>query len=171
MDESTMFFTSFFKALELVKLIYGGHKAIEVDKEIAPLLSMILSMENNVVAMKSHISKLEEENKTKSEKILQFQKWAQVEEQYEPKYIARGILLQGRNIIVESKETTQWACPHCWHKHIEQPLHPKYHTETTGYYSCPNCGKIIEWNHSTPLGPKQLAEAFAPRIIDIKHKD
>jgi hypothetical protein len=65
MNETSMFFTSFFNALELVKLIYSGHKAIEVDKEIAPLLSMILSMENNVVSMKSYISKLEEENKTK----------------------------------------------------------------------------------------------------------
>jgi hypothetical protein len=146
MNETSMFFNSFFKTLELVKLIYSGHKAIEVDKEIAPLLSMILSMENNVVSMKSYISKLEEENKTKSEEIIKLQKWTEIEKQYKLHDIAPGMPLQ-KSISIDSKETIQWACPKCWHNHIEQPLHRKHHSEEIGSYVCPVCGTLIEWNN------------------------
>jgi predicted RNA-binding Zn-ribbon protein involved in translation (DUF1610 family) len=168
MNQISALIASIRLTLDVAQGIYSLSKSVEINQKILPLLEMIRTIEKDALRMESHIRKLEEENETQRKKLMEFLKWEETEKQYELQPIAFGILLHGKKVVIKSTETIQWACPKCWHNHIEQPLHPKYHTKETGSYSCPNCDKIIEWNHSKPLGHEKLVEMFVPRIGNKK---
>ncbi|MDQ7786069.1 MAG: hypothetical protein RDU01_00510 [Thermodesulfovibrionales bacterium] len=151
MDEQSMFFTSTIKIIELAKLIYSGHKSVEINKEIAPLLQMILAMEENILSVKSYISKLEEENKTKSQELVKFLKWEETEKQYELQEVAPGIRLQVKKEGIKPEETPYWACPKCWYDFIAVPLNKVHDDSYTVGYQCPRCEKRISWFTGKPF--------------------
>lgn len=146
-----MLFASILQVLDVTKLIYKSHKSVEVNKEIAPLLQMILAMEENILSVKSYISKLEEENKTKSQELMKFLKWEETEKQYEIQEIAPGIRLHVKKEGIKPGETPYWACPKCWYDFIAVPLNRVHNDAYTVGYQCPRCEKRISWSTGKPI--------------------
>lgn len=160
-DSVSTFFTSLLATIEFAKAVYAFNKTTEINQEIAPLLEMILSMENNVLTMKSFIHKLEEENETYRKELMELKDWGKIKAQYKLIEVAPGIRAQVRKgTDSDNIKKVEWMCPACFNKRIEAPLQREYDFETSGSYICPECKFPYRWEDGSSFAHADIAPSF-----------
>ena len=145
MDEVIMLLKSITATIDIAKGLCSLNKTTEINKQIAPLLEKLISVEKDANSMVALIRKLEEEKETYRKKLLELENWIEIETQHESIEVIPGIRVQIRKGLNE--ETTKnavWNCTNCWSDRKQSPLQFQSKNDYLSEYFCPKCGIIFK---------------------------
>jgi predicted RNA-binding Zn-ribbon protein involved in translation (DUF1610 family) len=133
-------------AYDIAKGISSLKAGVERNQSISNLISIILSVQSDALSMQSKYQDLLQEKDNLAKKLMEFEKWTEIEKQYELKEMASGVFLYVYKQPDNSKEPVHWLCPNCWQdkiKSIIQCMTPTYSSRAR-MYSCPKCKNVLK---------------------------
>ena len=134
--EISMLIGSCKAAYDIAKGISSFRIEGEVKQKTAELLGILLSVQSSALAMQAKYQELLQEKDNLAKKIMEFEEWTKIQDQYELKELASGIAAYFRKKSDESQEPSFWICPYCYDKKKESFLQREYHSESAGFYFC-----------------------------------
>lgn len=154
MDPVAALFTSAKVAYDIAKGISALNTEVEKNQAIAKVLEVLLTVQSDALLMKEKQSLLLTEKDNLIKKISEFEKWAQIETQYELKEIAPGVIVYSYKISNPNTEPPHLLCANCFSKK-QKGHYVQSDIDYDGtHYKCLNCDKeVINYSHKKPRPP------------------
>ncbi len=158
MDPASLF-TSAKVAYDIAKGISALKTEVEINQAVSKVLEVLLSVQQDALSMQKEHSLLLTEKNNLINKISEFEKWSEVEGQYELKEIAPGVHVYAYKKTDKSTEPMHLLCTNCFSKK-QKGFYIQSETTYGGTkYKCLNCDKEI-WDYSNkkPMPPDNSAK-------------
>jgi len=127
-------------AYDIAKRISTLKAEVDRNQSVSDLLSVILSVQSDALSMQSKYQDLLQEKDKLAKKLMEFEKWSEIEKQYELKELVRGVFLYVYKQTNDFKEPVHWLCPNCWQDRIKSIIQCTNPMATRRrLYSCPKC--------------------------------
>lgn len=123
--------------------IAKGLASIYVDDKVkertSELLSILLSVQGDALTMQAKHQKLLQIKNDLEQKIMESEKWAETELQYELKQVAPDTFVYSYKGGIESAEPKHWLCTNCWKDKIKSIIRLSSEYSGSKKYICPHC--------------------------------
>lgn len=139
-------------AYDIAKGINSLKSEVDRNESISKVLEVLLAVQTQALSVNAIAQKLQEEKYELTKKVMEFEKWAKTEAQYELKEFAPGVFVYAYKKGDNLKEPMHWLCPNCWQEKKKSILQRRYHEATFGAYICNKCEKEITWDNSPDSG-------------------
>lgn len=126
-------------AYDIAKGLTSVYVDDKVKKHTSELISILLSVQTDALAVQSNHQELLKEKDNLEKKIVEFEKWAETERQYELKEIAPVIFVYSYKEGIEFTEPKHWLCTNCWKDKIKSIIRLSSEGSGSKKYICPNC--------------------------------
>lgn len=150
-------------AYDIAKGINSLKSEVDRNESISKVLEVLLAVQTQALSVNAIAQKLQEEKYELTKKVMEFEKWAETEAQYELKEFAPGVFVYAYKKGDNLKEPMHWLCPNCWQEKKKSILQRNYHDAETGAYNCHKCKAEISWNNSSETG---IGSIFSNNIPD-----
>ena len=87
-----------------------------------------------------------------AKKLMEFEKWAEIENKYQLKEITRGVFVYESKDIEGSTVPKHWLCTNCFKDHKASILQYEGEYGDGNHYACPHCKTKISDNNPSPGG-------------------
>ena len=145
-------FTSAKVAYDIAKGINALKTSVERDEAVAKILEVLLSVQHDALSMQKEQSLLLTEKDNLIKKISEFEKWSEIESQYELKELTAGVPVYSYKTTDKETQPPHLLCANCFNKK-QKGHYIKSEIEFDGtHYKCLNCDKeIIDYSHKKPI--------------------
>ena len=141
-------------AYDIAKGISSAYVQMKTDERTTELLRILLSVQADALSVNAIAQKLQEEKYELTQKLMEFEKWSEVEGQHELKEVMPGIRVYIRKGLNEPEiKTVEWACTNCWNDKVKSILQLENENEYVSSYICPRCKYPFKWHK--PMKPIQ----------------
>lgn len=145
-------FTSAKVAYDIAKGISALKTEVERNQAVSKVLEVLLSVQNDALLMKEKHSLLLTEKDTLIKKISEFEKWSEIESQYELKELAPGVPVYAYKKTDETTQPFHLLCANCFSKKQKGHYVQSEMTYSGIHYKCLNCDKEInDYSHKRPM--------------------
>jgi len=145
-------FASAKTAYDIAKGISSLHTEVERNQAVSKILEVLLSVQSDALSMKEKYSLLLTEKDDLIKKISEFEKWSEIEHQYELKEIASGIFVYVYKKSEVNREPMHWLCAKCYNEQKKSILQRKVKSMAGAIYICHTCkSEILDHSQSAPL--------------------
>ena len=147
-------FTSVKIAYDIAKGISFLKSEVERNEAVAKTLEILISVQQDALSMQEERSLLLREKDNLIKKISEFEKWSEIERQYELKDLAPGVPVYSYKITDKTTEPMHLLCANCFSKR-QKGFYVKSAMGAIGnQYKCLNCDKeIIDYSKRVHLNP------------------
>lgn len=150
MDPASIF-TSLKVAYDIAKGINALNTITERNEAISKVLEVLISVQQDALSMQEERSLLLREKDDLIKKILEFEKWAETESQYELKELAPGVPVYSYKITDKTTEPMHLLCANCFSKKQKGHYVQSEIKYSGTHYKCLNCDKeIVDYSHKKP---------------------
>jgi hypothetical protein len=145
-------FTSAKVAYDIAKGINALKTSVERDEAVAKVLEVLLSVQHDALSMQKEQSLLLTEKDNLIKKISEFEKWSEIESQYELKELTVGVPMYAYKKTDKETQPPHLLCANCFSKK-QKGHYIQSEIEFDGtHYKCLNCDKeIIDYSHKKPI--------------------
>jgi len=145
-------FTSIKVAYDIAKGINALNTITERNEAISKVLEVLISVQQDTLVMQEEYSLLLREKDNLIKKISEFEKWSEVENQYELKELAPGVPVYAYKKIDKSTDPMHLLCANCFSKK-QKGFYIKSEMHYSGtQYKCLNCDKeILDYSQKVPM--------------------
>ena len=151
MDPSSLY-VSAKAAYEIAKGISALKTEVERNQAVSKVLEVLLSVQNDALSMQEKQSLLLTEVDNLKKKISEFEKWSEIERQYELKEIASGVFVYTYKQSDVNREPMHWLCAKCYNERKKSILQRTRHVIAGIFYICHTCNsEINDHSKETPL--------------------
>lgn len=119
---------------------------VDRDEAISKVLKVLLAVQGDALSVNAAAQKLQEEKYELAKKVMEFEKWAEAEKQYELKEVIRGVFVYSYKKENELTQPIHWLCTNCWKDKIKSILQ---RTSSINTYECPKCKTEIDLSMDT----------------------
>jgi len=151
MDPASIF-TSVKVAYDIAKGINALNTITERNEAVSKVLEVLISVQQDALVMQEDRSLLLREKDDLIKKIAEFEKWSEVESQYELKELASGVPVFAYKKSDKSTEPMHLLCANCFGKK-QKGFYIKSEMNYSGTkYKCLNCDKeILDYSQKVPM--------------------
>jgi hypothetical protein len=135
-------------AYAIAKGLASAYTDAKVRKRTSELLAILLSVQNDALTVNAKHQELLQDKYNLEKKIMEFEQWSKIKDNYELKELAPGIPAYLRKKTDETKDPMMWICPYCYGQKKKSFLQRKFQSENGGLYFCPICRTKFEWGQS-----------------------
>ena len=125
-------------AYDIAKGLTSVYVDDKVRERTSELVGILLSVQSDALSVNTQHQELLQEKYNLEKKILEFEEWSAIKNNYELKELAPGIPAYLRKKTDESNNFEIWICPYCYNKKEESFLQLEYNYGTSISYFCPN---------------------------------
>ncbi len=144
-------FASAKTAYEIAKGISSLNTEVERNQAVSKVLEVLLSVQNDALSMKEKHSLLLSEIDHLKKKISEFEKWSEIERNYELKEIASGIFVYVYKKSDVNRDPMHWLCAKCFNTEKKKSILQRTGQDGRGtHYKCHTCNSDI-LDHSNPV--------------------
>ena len=136
-------------AYEIAKGIRSLKAEVERSEAISKILEVLISIQAHALSAQAKIQELEIEKYELSKKILEFDKWAEIEKKYELKEVAPGTFVYLFNASQNNETPVHWLCPKCFQERKTYIIQLQRESAAGKHYFCPNCSTKFDIRDST----------------------
>ena len=148
-DPATLF-ASAKTAYDIAKGISALNTDVERNQAVSKILEVLLSVQNDALLMKEKHSLFLTEIDNLKKKISEFEKWSEIESQYDLKEIAAGVFVYAYKKTDKAIEPSHWLCAKCFNTDKKKSIFQRFSHNSHGvHYKCHTCGSEIV-DHSNP---------------------
>ena len=133
--EISSLITSSKAAYDIAKGISSLKSDVERNESISEILKVLIAVQTDALSVNAIAQKLQEEKYTLTQKLMEFEKWSDTEQQYELKEIIAGVFVYAYKKTTENKEPMHWLCTNCWKDRIKSIIQKS----SVGTNYCPMC--------------------------------
>ena len=126
-------------AYDIVKGINSLKSEVDRNESVSKVLEALLSVQTQALSVNAIAQKLQEEKYELTKKVMEFEKWAETEQQYDLKEIAPGIFVYSYKEGIEFTEPKHWLCTNCWKDKIKSIIRLSSEGSGSKKYICPHC--------------------------------
>jgi len=150
--DPTSIFTSAKVAYDIAKGINVLKTSVERDEAVAKVLEVLLSVQHDALSMQKEQSLLLTEKDNLIKKISEFEKWSEIESQYELKELTVGVPVYAYKKTDKETQPPHLLCANCFSKK-QKGHYIQSEIEFDGtHYKCLNCDKeIIDYSHKKSI--------------------
>jgi hypothetical protein len=160
MDPSSLY-VSAKAAYEIAKGISALKTEVERNQAVSKVLEVLLSVQNDALSMQEKQSFLLTEKDNLIKKIAEFEKWSEIESQYELKDIAPGVPVYAYKKTDKATQPFHLLCANCFSKRQKGHYVKSEMTYDGTHYKCLNCDKeIIDYSHQKEDPPMPRYDPF-----------
>jgi len=141
-DPATLF-TSVKTAYDIAKGISSLNTTVERNEAVSKVLEILLSVQSDALLMKEKHSLLLSEIDNLKKEISEFEKWSEIERQYELKEIAAGVYVYSYKKTDKTTEPSHWICAKCYSERKKSILQRKNKSTDGTMYICHTCNSEI----------------------------
>jgi hypothetical protein len=139
-------------AYEIAKGISSLNTEVERNNAVSKVLEVLLSVQSDALSMQEKQSLLLTEKDDLIKKIAEFEKWSEIERQYELKEITTGVFVYAYKKIDDSRQPMHWLCAKCYSERKSYILQLKLESASGHIYICHNCNsEIIDHSKAMPF--------------------
>jgi hypothetical protein len=150
MDPSSLY-VSAKAAYEIAKGISALKTEVERNQAVSKVLEVLLSVQSDALSMQEKQSLLLTEKDHLTKKIMEFEKWSEIESQYSLKEIASGVFVYAYNKTDKATEPSHWLCAKCFNTDKKKSIFQRFDHDSHGvHYKCHSCDSEI----TDPSNPK-----------------
>ncbi len=143
-------FASAKTAYDIAKGISTLNTDVERNQAVSKILEVLLSVQNDALLMKERHSLFLSEIDDLKKKIAEFEKWSEIESQYQLKEIASGVFVYAYKNTNKANEPYHWLCAKCFNTDKKKSIFQRFSHDGSGvHYKCHTCGSEIT-DHSNP---------------------
>lgn len=151
MDPSSLY-VSAKAAYEIAKGISSLKTEVERNQAVSKVLEVLLSVQNDALSMQEKQSLLLTEKDNLVKKISEFEKWSEIESQYEFKELAPGVPVYAYKKTDKATQPIHLLCANCFSKKQKGHYVQSEMNYDGTHYKCLNCDKeIIDYSHKKPM--------------------
>jgi hypothetical protein len=121
--------------IDIAKGLKSAHDAHTITQAQSDILEKLLDLRIDALSLQEKTSTLINEKEELAKKLMEFEKWAETERQYELAKLPPGILVYAQKKSGTSTEPKHWLCTNCWKDRKKSILQLEY----TGAHTCPEC--------------------------------
>ncbi len=130
-------------AYDIVKGISTLHTEVEKNQAISKVLEVLLAVQSDALSMQEKHYLLLREKDDLIKKISEFEKWSEIEKQYELKELITGVFVYAYKKTDKEIQPPHFLCANCFNKK-QKGLYIKSEKDFDGtHYKCLNCDKEI----------------------------
>jgi hypothetical protein len=141
-DPATLF-TSIKFAYDFAKGINSLNSTVERNEAIAKTVEILRAVQDDALTMRERYSLLLTEKDNLIKKISEFEKWSEIERQYELKEIAPGVFVYAYQKTDKAIEPAHWICAKCYNERKKSILQRSKKDGHGTHYKCHTCGSTI----------------------------
>lgn len=139
-------------AYDIAKGISALKSDVDRNESISKILEVLLTVQTNALSVNAIAQELQEEKYALTQKIMEFEKWSETENQYELKEIAIGVFVYSRNSAMASSEPKHYLCARCFNERKKSILQRFSHSFDGIHYVCHTCtSEIIDRSDPLPI--------------------
>jgi hypothetical protein len=152
-------------ASEMAKGILSLNKDVAVNEKAAKLLSVIISLQHNIMSLQSEYGELLKSKDNLENKLKEYETWKVTESQYKLEEISHGVFVRVPNNSHPYPEPKHWLCTNCWQDKKKSILQLRWKMKNgIDAYECPRCKSVInDRSHPKPPTPRVLPR-IGPKI-------
>lgn len=144
-------FTSVKVAYNLAKGMNALNTVNERNEAVAKILEVLISVQQDALSMQEERSFLLTEKDALIKKISEFEKWSEIESQYEFKDLAPGVPVYAYKKTDKATQPPHLLCVNCFSKKQKGYYVQSEMTHSGTLYKCLNCDKEInDYSHKLP---------------------
>ncbi len=162
MIELSALITSSKAAYDIAKGLTSAYVDDKIKERTSELLSILLSVQTNALAVQAKHSELLKEKDDIAKKVMELEDWAQTKSNYELKEMGPGVSAYLRKKTDGAGDFSLWICPYCYNNKKDSPLQKEYHSDVAGYYFCPECQIIFTWG--------KIGRGFTPHDRNLRKR-
>lgn len=137
--EVTSLITSAKTAYDIAKGINSLKTSVERNESISKILETLLSVQTDALMMQEKHQVLLREKDELNNKLKEFEKWSDIETQYELKEIAPSIFVYAFKKTDDSTDPMHWLCTKCYKDRKASILQLARQYKEDKDYFCPSC--------------------------------
>jgi hypothetical protein len=139
-------------AYDIAKGINALKSEVERNEAVSKVLEVLLSVQQDALSMQKEHSSLLREKDDLIKQISEFEKWSEIECQYELKELAPGVPVYTYKKTDEASQPIHLLCANCFSKK-QQGFYIQSEINYDGtHYKYLNCDKeIIDYSHKKPI--------------------
>ena len=137
-------------AYDIAKSIRELQSDVERNESISNILEALISAQAQALAVQEKTQELVLEKHELIKKLMEFEKWAQTEQQYELKEIAPGTFVYSYKKADGSSQPQHWLCSKCYQERKAQIIQLDRVSAGGRNYFCPNCKTPLIVRFDTP---------------------
>jgi predicted RNA-binding Zn-ribbon protein involved in translation (DUF1610 family) len=139
-------------AYDVAKGISSLKAEVERNEAIAKILEVLITVQTHALAVQAKTQELEVEKYDLTKKLMEFEQWAEIEQQYELKEIATGIFVYSYKIVDNPTKPRHWLCPKCYQERKAHIMQLQLSGAQVKHYLCPNCKTDFFIESNSPHG-------------------
>lgn len=160
-------FTSVKAAYDIVKGINSLNTTVERNEAVAKVTDILLSVQSDALLMKERHSRLLGEIDNLNKKILEFEKWSEMESQYALYEVTSGVFVYAYKKTDKTPDPSHWLCAKCFNADKKKSILQRFKHDLHGtHYKCHTCNSEI-LDHSTPIDWTPPATGGGVSLPDI----
>jgi hypothetical protein len=137
--EVSSLFTSAKVAYEIAKGVNSLKNEVERNENIAKILEILLSVQHDALSIQEKYSKLLKEKDEIAKKLMDLDRWSDIENNYELKEVSAGIFVYSYKKHANSSTPSHWLCTNCYKDKKFSIIQVGIKYPASKDYICPSC--------------------------------
>jgi hypothetical protein len=148
-------------AYDIAKGISSLHTDVEKNQAISKVLEVLLAVQSDALSMQEKYYLLLREKDDLIKKISEFEKWSEIENQYELKELVTGVLVYAYKQSNKEIQPPHLLCANCFSKK-QKGLYIQSEMDFDGtHFKCLNCDKeIVDYSRKRPYPSQNNGPSF-----------
>lgn len=148
-------------AYDIAKGIGALKSEVDRNESISKILEILIAVQTNALSVNAIAQELQEEKTALKQKIVEFEKWAETETQYELKEIAPALFVYSYKKSNDSIKPPHWLCAKCFSEKKAHIIQLDRESAGGKHFFCPNCKTKYYIRHDFSIFDNKLAESYS----------